>query len=69
MLQLCDDDIDRAKKVAYLVLSRQAISRRSARKGNRGVMRGRIMSRQEDTGVHVVGNVLDHLHSLVFDGV
>lgn len=69
MLELSDDNVDRAKKVAYLALSRQAILRRSARKGNRGVMRGRIMSRQEDTGVHVVGNVLDHLHSLVFDGV
>jgi len=55
MLELSDDNIDRAKKVAYLALSIQGILRRSARKGNRGVMRGRGKaggSDNEPTGRH-----------------
>lgn len=79
MLELSDDDIDRAKKVAYLALSRVLVDKpfcggRPERViavscGVGGKRAGRIMSRQGDTGVQVVGNVLDHLHSLVFDGV
>lgn len=77
MLELSDDNIDRAKKVAYLALSRVDKPFCGGRPervitvscGVGGKRAGRIMSRQGDTGVQVVGNGLDHLHSLVFDGV